>query len=86
MSTTPEQLSFPFPKRPGFHYARIENSPRLKLVFDYLTDGEWHTTRDIIEGAQVCAVNSCADEIRANGFQVDCERRGSVWVYRLVKP
>lgn len=82
----PEQLTFNLPKRPGFHFARIENSDRLKRVFDYLTDCLPHTTRDIIENAHVCAVNSCVDEIRANGFKIECKREGRNWVYQMEKP
>lgn len=86
MSEPMEQMGFGFPRRPGFHFAKIENSDRLKRVFDYLTDGQWHTTRDIIEGAHVCAVNSCVDEIRANGFTIECKREGKNWVYKMEKP
>ncbi len=64
-------------------FAKIENSPRLGRVFDYLGDQAWHSTRDIIEGAHVCAVNSCIAELRMNNFPVDCKRQGDIWYYRM---
>ena len=64
--------------------ARLDKSKRLQRVFLLLQDRAWHTTRDIIENAYVCAVNSCIAELRANGLGVDCERRGvGVYRYRL---
>ena len=68
--------------------ARLSNSKRLQRVRDYLSDGSARTTREIVEGANVCAVSSCISELRANGFDIKCrvfsiggERR---WFYRLV--
>lgn len=65
--------------------ARIENSARLQRVADLLADGREHTTLDIVIGASVCAVNSAVAELRANGYHIDCQRRGDVWVYRLIE-
>lgn len=65
------------------HAARLEHSPRLQRTLAYLRDGLWHTTRDIVHGAEVCAVNSCIDELRVGGFDIRCERRGQYWYYRL---
>lgn len=62
-----------------------QKSPRLKRVLAVLRDGEEHTTRDLIVAAEVCAVNSIIAELRANGFEIDCQRDGDVWLYRLVK-
>lgn len=72
------------------HYARLKNSPRLKRVLEFLKDHKKHTTRDIVYGAYVCAVNSCISELRANGYDISCisktddtDRR--IWEYRLIK-
>lgn len=62
--------------------ARIATSQRLKRVADFLGDGRWHSTLDIVIGAGVCAVNSCVAELRANGIPVTCRRDGDVWLYR----
>ena len=67
--------------------ARLDTSPRLQRVLDYLSDRREHTTRDIVIGAQVCAVNSCIAELRMNGFDITC-RQDMVegrryWHYRL---
>jgi hypothetical protein len=55
------------------HACHIETSPRLQRVLAVLADGARHTTRDLMLRANVCAVNSCVAEIRANGIDVRCE-------------
>jgi len=66
------------------HAARLEASARLQRVLALLEDGQWHSTLDIVMAAQVCAVNSCVAELRANGFRVDCRRVGRErFEYRL---
>lgn len=64
--------------------ASIETSQRLQRVLWLLLDERWHTTREIIELAQVCAVNSIIAELRANGVEIEtrCMGRG-VYAYRL---
>lgn len=57
-------------------YARIENSERLKRAHAVLSDGEWHSTRDIIRKANVCAVNSIISELRCNGFDIISRKVG----------
>lgn len=85
MSTIPEQMSFNLPKRPGFHYAKLSQSPRLQRLRDFLMDGEWHSTMECIKGANIANVSAPASELRRNGITVDCERRGDVWYYRMGK-
>jgi len=63
--------------------ARPENSKRLMRVLGVLSDGQQHSTLDLITQAQVCAVNSCIAELRQAGHKIDCERRGDVWFYAL---
>jgi len=67
------------------HAARLEASPRLQRVLWALMDGQWHTTRELIVAAEVCAVNSCIAELRANGVAIEtrCEGVGR-YAYRLV--
>jgi hypothetical protein len=52
------------------HSAKIENSPRLQRVHQLLSDGRWHSTREISRGADVCAVNSIITELRANNYDI----------------
>lgn len=54
------------------HPARIKTSVRLQKVLAILSDKEWHSTYDIMQITQLCAVGSAISELRANGFIVDC--------------
>ena len=65
--------------------ASIESSDRLNRVLDLLSQGDEFTTLDIIKEANVCAVNSIISELRQNGFDIACQRRGEKWFYRLEK-
>ena len=56
------------------HAAKIDNSARLQRVLELLLDGLPHTTREIVRNADVCAVNSCISEIRANGYEITCRQ------------
>lgn len=85
-----EQGSLFSDRMPGrMHVAKLERSPRLQRTLAFLlertayADG-WASTREIARGADVCAVNDCAVELRRNGIGVDCEQvaRGH-WVYRV---
>jgi hypothetical protein len=60
--------------RRGLHAASLE-SPRLKRVLQCLKDAgrAGLTTMEIIRQADVCAVNSIAAELRANGIDILCE-------------
>jgi len=65
------------------HSARLEKSPRLQRVYEYLTDNGWRSTRDIMIHAEVCAVNSCISELRDNGFDIEFAWYDGVPMYRL---
>lgn len=56
------------------HAAKIESSARLQRVLRVLSDGAWHTTRDLVYRAEVCAVNSCIAELRVAGANITCRR------------
>lgn len=64
------------------HAAKLEGSIRLQRVLAFLLHGDrgwhdgWATTREIVSGADVCAVNSCIDELRDNGLEIECEAEG----------
>ena len=68
------------------NFARLESSPRLQRVLAALRGAVRLSTREIIERANVCAVNSCVAELAANGYRIDCTREGAIWFYRLVEP
>jgi hypothetical protein len=66
------------------NYARLESSPRLQRTLKFLRrNRRWVSTREIIHGADVCAVNSIISELRANKFLIPkrCRGRG-VYEYR----
>ncbi|WP_419738531.1 hypothetical protein [Ruegeria sp.] len=74
------------------HAARLSRSPRLQRLHAFLRDGREHSTREIVTGADVCAVNAAVAELRANGAEIAC-RQGidpmtmeRIFLYRLVRP
>lgn len=72
----------------AMHAAKIEDSPRLQKVLNYLRYHGVRTTLEIIQGCGVCAVNSIIAELRTNGYTIDCQvvkgKRG-VYQYRLIE-
>lgn len=68
------------------HAAHIEHSDRLRRVYALLRDGRPRTTLDIVREAGVCAVNSIAAELRANGVRIACQRAGNLWWYWIADP
>lgn len=65
------------------HSARLTKSERLQRVLAVLKRGGEFSTMQIVELANVCAVNSIIAELRANGMDISCQRRGDTWFYRL---
>lgn len=47
-------------------------SPRLQRVLSLLKDGVPRTTRQIVRGAGVMAVNACISELRHHGAEITC--------------
>lgn len=66
------------------HSASIDRSARLKRVDELLADGKEYSTMEIVNNAQVCAVNSIISELRDNGRQINCRREKHIWYYRRV--
>ena len=50
-------------------------SPRLQRVLKLLSDGRPHTTRQIVRGARVMAVNACVAELRHHGAEILCTQQ-----------
>ena len=73
------------------HAARLSHSPRLRRVHALMRDGRERSTRDIVIGAHVCAVNSCIAELRAapNNCRISCRQivdpatGQRTWLYRM---
>lgn len=65
--------------------AKLANSERLQRVVNFLSDGAWHSTREIVHGAKVCAVNSAIAELRdpINGIEIDGHWLKKYFYYRL---
>ena len=60
------------------HAAKLITSPRLQRIYNLLSgDHEEHSTREIIQKCNVCAVNSAVSELRANGLNIVCRQRPS---------
>lgn len=60
--------------KPPSHAARISSSPRLRRTLDFLRSRgkRGATTFEIIQHAQVCAVNSIIHELRENELTIPC--------------
>ena len=65
--------------------ARLDKSDRLNRVLKLLEVGGEFSTLDIIRHANVCAVNSIISELRQNGINIACQRKGPYWYYTLEK-
>jgi len=63
--------------------AKLSRSDRLQRVRDFLSDKRPHSTLEIIKKAKVCAVSSVVAELRQNGLDISCERRGDRHYYTL---
>ena len=76
------------------HAASLARSPRLQRVHAFLLDGKERSTRSIVVGAHVCAVNSCIAELRAppNNAVIECRTAidgvtlERTWLYKMTKP
>ena len=60
------------------HYAKIENSPRLRRTLEALEAAGivGLTTREVIAKANVCAVNTVMAELKRNDIKITCTPQG----------
>lgn len=70
------------------HAATINRSERLQRTHALLSDGAWHSTRDIVVSAEVMAVSAVISELRVNGCTIHCRRSQSstgrsIFEYRM---
>lgn len=67
----------------------LMTSARLQRVYYALSDGLEHSTRDLIWQADVCAVSTIIEELRANGCAIECRQqttdKGRIWLYRMTQ-
>lgn len=68
--------------------ARIHKSQRLQTLLQILATGQEYTTAEIEDqaralGRRLCAVHSCAAELRDRGIAITVQRRGKNWYYRM---
>jgi hypothetical protein len=72
-----------------FHYRDLKTSAPLQRVYRLLMDGRSRTTRELNRGADVECGPTIVDELRRNGCDISCERKGSFgnyrWFYTMVK-
>lgn len=71
------------------HYAKLDNSARLQRVLEILLDRQPHSTMELQERAEVCAVGSTVGELRRNGYRIECRyagktETGRVYIYKLL--
>jgi hypothetical protein len=67
------------------HAAKISNSKRLQRVAKLLRTGKIYSTWNIMQRAKVCAVSAVVSELRVGGMEIDCWRKGGIWLYRATK-
>lgn len=68
----------------GMNNAKLERSDRLQRVYALLRSSERPiSTMEIIQGANVCAVNSTISELRRNNIGIKCECLNKVFYYSL---
>jgi hypothetical protein len=71
----------------SLHYSNAATSPRLRRALAALREyPAGLTTRQWLRKAHICAVNSVAAELRAQGYPVLCTPEGKLYRYRLVTP
>jgi hypothetical protein len=72
-------------KRTGkIRFANYAESPRLQRFLRYMLHGEPRTGLEIIHGADITAVSAAADELRENGFEMECIKQNRPPTYQLL--
>jgi hypothetical protein len=65
--------------------AKLDRSARLQRVQELLNTGQEYSTMEIVLQANVMAVNSAIAELRENGMDIHCQRRGRYWYYKAAQ-
>lgn len=65
--------------------AKVEKSYRLQRVLDALrSHPEGISSMTLIRVAQVVAPGTAVSELRHQGHNIVCTRKGNLWEYRLI--
>jgi hypothetical protein len=67
------------------HTGSLATSARLQATLACISDGQWHSTREIATRTFSMAVHSDMAALKANGIAYDREQRGRVHYYRLAR-
>jgi hypothetical protein len=65
------------------HSANLDTSKRLQAVYEALEGGKERSTMELIWLSGRVAINSIVSELRDNGIDISCQRRGKAWYYTL---
>ena len=65
------------------HAAKVDRSARLRRVLNLLSHGVAMSTLDIIRLANVAAVSAAVSELRQQGYNIECKRKGDIWLYSM---
>lgn len=65
------------------HAGRLETSKRLQDTMTALADGRWRSTRDISALTGSMAVHSDIAGLRENNVEVETQRMGKRYYYRI---
>lgn len=73
-------------RQPGkIHAAKVETSTRLQRFLAVLQKARLPlSTRTLQLSADVCNPNTCAAELREQGFLINVEQKGRVFFYSLI--
>lgn len=70
-------------KRKGMHYAKLENSHRLKNLLLLLKCGRELSTMELSLKCGIYALSTAISELRHQGYNIECRREGRKWLYSL---
>jgi hypothetical protein len=91
-----ETLELILPARAAKHHGGDpEKSPRLRVLLDILSDGQWHSSLYLenalrLRGEKTVAIGSCVADLRKSGKRICCryscttESGNRIYMYRLI--
>lgn len=70
------------------HLTDAKKSDRLQRILGALSDRSEHSTFELMMLTKSCAIHSDVDDLRNNGYQIDCKYHGMedgrrIYKYRL---
>ena len=58
------------------HAGKLESSKRLQLVYGILADHQPHSTWELAQATQSCAISTDVSALRHNGVTINCKQVG----------